>query len=321
VSQTLKGKHRDFVHVYHDMYRYWLEFNDESYSLVFLKQRDPFSFRQPRGYVFADYSRAVKLPTEKFLEKYVERLTELDAIMQRRRFKPQEIVEWLVRCTEDSDTRREGVAELAAGLPRSGSMRASLGDDAGHEPQDFVARQAALQLSIFDPGGSLILAAFLSDGHKDRLMNALQLVDELKQSDIDLINLVSKWNEPRLMPFLVAQLRRMEATAPQIAQSIITIVDEILADEAIGKLAEEYHDNVSYEDLAQEEADAGETAEAAEADDEEEPADPEEEEMTDADAEPERPRRTPELALAARRVMLKRFIEAVEARLARERSI
>jgi hypothetical protein len=152
-------------------------------------------------------------------------------------------------------------------------------------------------------------------------MNALQLVDELKQSDIDLINLVSKWNEPRLMPFLVAQLRRMEATAPQIAQSIITIVDEILADEAIGKLAEEYHDNVSYEDLAQEEADAGETAEAAEADDEEEPADPEEEEMTDADAEPERPRRTPELALAARRVMLKRFIEAVEARLARERSI
>jgi hypothetical protein len=336
VAKTLKGKHRDLIYVYESTFdsEDHGQFQADSNVLVFLKRRESSSrFARSKGWEAADYSRAVKVLPEPALEKYAERVAELDAIMQKPRRQPQEIVEWLVRCAEDPATRWEGVVDLVAQLPRGGSLVAGQGTDSsstvskpatsqdGEESavlDDLIAMNAASGAALGPLNGiygDRTLAAFLTARHKERLMDALTHVDELHQSDIDLINLVSRWDEPRLLPFLVAQLRRMEETAPQVAQSIINIVDEILADEAIGGLAEQYHDNASYEDLAQQEAADDES------DAQEDPDDPEEGETMEMDVEPERPLRSPEEALAVRTAMLKRFIEAVEAKLARSKSM
>lgn len=283
VSRTLKGKQHDVVFVLHSTYEgSQSPFEGASDLLVFLKPRHGASriLGGAAGYEVVDSSRAVKTLPPKALEKYADRLTELDSMLRRGRTKAQEVVEWFIRCAEDPATRREGVVDLK-------------------DEQN--------------------LALLLTASHKERLMNALSLVDEMDDSDIELIKLISRWNEPRLLPFLLTQLRRMEQGAPQIADSIISLVGDILEDETIRELAEAYSDDATYEDLAAKEAGADET-EQAEADNEEEPEDPEEEEMAAEDVEPDRPERTPEEALANRRALLRRFIEAVEAKLARGHS-
>jgi hypothetical protein len=325
VSRTLKGKHRDTVKVYHWVYEGdRRQFKKDRDLLVFLTPREGSGLlKRSRGWELADYSRAVKDLPAPVLETYEQRLKELAAIESRRGVRTSEIVEWLVRCAEDPGTRWEGLTDLVRTLPRPDERHPQNGSPASVLVDTIEANERAAGAEAADN-----LAELLTSEQKERLVRALLRTERLTEADIELIDLVSDWDDPRLMPFLVSQLHLMEETAPPIVSSIIGTVGVLLEDDAISKLAEEYSNNATYEDLIEEDEES-ESEEDVDVEDEEETSaanevteeEPSTDESQDGADEAEEPVVTPEQALAARRAMLRKFILAVEAKLRGARSM
>ena len=122
--------------------------------------------------------------------------------------------------------------------------------------------------------------------------------------------LVQHWKDERLVPFLLEQLRRVEANPPRLAERIIEAIAEATHDEEVKALAEEYNGNASYEDLDAEE-NADRTATESEDSPQAETVDREEAATEDSD---ETSDKAPDAATARqeRSAMLQRFITLVE---------
>ena len=146
-------------------------------------------------------------------------------------------------------------------------------------------------------------------------MNALLKSETLDvDGDVDLIELARSWNDPRLLPFLIGYLHRSSETVPRQIVDAMEAVAEILDDKKVSALFVHYRDNASFEDF-----EANENL-----DDEEESEDDEDlgvdeggtdETIEASDEIDDEPTLSPEAARQARVEMLKRFIEAVEARM------
>jgi hypothetical protein len=127
--------------------------------------------------------------------------------------------------------------------------------------------------------------------------------------DFDLIELVRRWNDPRLAPFLMSYLRRFEETAPESLWRVMQAIAEPLDDKKLTALLRHYGDNEPYDDLATAQE------EGANADSNEE-EDTNEDETTNTSAEAAAtPELTPEAERQIRVGILKRFLEAAEAKM------
>jgi hypothetical protein len=146
-------------------------------------------------------------------------------------------------------------------------------------------------------------------------MNALLKSETLDvDGDVDLIELARRWNDPRLLAFLMGYLHRSSETAPTQVADAMEAVTEILDDQKVTALFEHYRDNASFEDF---EVDENlEDEEESEDDEENGPDEVGTDETIEAsDETDDQPTLTPEAARKARVEMLKRFIEAAEARM------
>lgn len=283
-------------------------------ALFFLKPRE-----QGDGYEVSDYSYGVKELAPADLQVYRQRLEELNVIA---RAKPQDtaaIVDWLVRCAEQRATRWEGAYELlqTAESDTDNQPGAEDGDEAEAimdkaEKIDQAATGAAANpadgqtateaSTCAKSNAQARFGAMLSDAQKTRLKAALFNIDALAVDDLMLVRLVQHWKDERFVPFLLEQLRRVEASPPRIAEGIMETLAEAMRDDEVKALAEDYNSNVSYADLdAREAADspaaeAGDGA-AAETEDSDKASD-----------------KAPDAATArqARSAMLQRFIALVE---------
>jgi hypothetical protein len=59
----------------------------------------------------------------------------------------------------------------------------------------------------------VILAAFLTDAHRERLTTALLRTSHAEEADLTLYALVSPWHEDRLLPWLVDRLKTAEPSS------------------------------------------------------------------------------------------------------------
>jgi Carboxypeptidase regulatory-like domain len=283
-------------------------------ALFFLKPRE-----QGDGYEVSDYSYGVKRLAPADLQVYLQRLEELNVMA---RTKPQDtaaIVDWLVRCAEQRATRWEGAYELAQtaasdtddqpgaedGVEAEALMDKAekIGQVAAGVAANPADGQAATEASTCAKSTDKArFGAMLSDEQKSRLKAALFNIAALNVDDMMLVTLVQHWKDERFVPFLLEQLRRVEASPPRMAEGIMKTLAEAMRDEEVKALAEDYSSNVSYANLdAQKKADslateAGEGAEAA-SEDSDEASD-----------------KAPDAATArqTRRAMLQRFIAFVE---------
>lgn len=290
VSATIKSdRKQSVIYVYH-----WGWGEDKKFPgghttgdklLVFLKRSE-----QYKGYEIFDPNYGVKKLSDDELNVYRQRIEELAAISKQAKPDTAAIVEWLVCCAEQPATRWEGATELARNAEQAN-------DDAKDaDDTDEVSTEAVEPNNEVDSDANF--AALLTDQQKDRLKAALYNTAEIKDDDMPLIELVQHWKDKQLTPYLVSQLRHIEADPPQIAESIINTIAELLNDEEINNLANEYRENASYEDL-DEQADAA-AGEPEAADDE------------DVDTEKIDAAR----AKQGRSAMLKKFIAAVEKQVA-----
>jgi hypothetical protein len=256
ITSTIKGGgKKTTIYVYHYG---WGEdpkfpggFTNGDTVLAFLKERN-----DGDGYEVIDTSSGVKKLSEADLSIYLQRIEELAAIPPKAKPDMAAIVEWLVRCAEQPATRWEGTYELATSVGQVGND-ANDADEVSVEavePDSKSGQQADEPAATCNKAGSdSNFAARLTDQQKGRLKAALFNTAEMKESDLQLVELVKSWKDEQLVPYLVSQLRRIEAAPPRMAQQVMTIIAELLRDEEVTNLTYEYSGNASYEDLAQEE--------------------------------------------------------------------
>ncbi len=218
--------------------------------LAFLKERN-----DGDGYEVIDTSSGIKKLSEADLSIYLQRIEELAAITPKAKPDTALIVEWLVRCAEQPATRWEGAYELAASVGQA----VNDANDSDEESVEVVEPGGKSSQQADEPAATCNksesnsnFAARLTDQQKGRLKAALFNTAEMKESDMQLVELVKCWQDEQFVPYLVSQLRRIYAAPPMMAQQVMAIIAEMLKDEEVTNLAYEYSANASYEDLTQE---------------------------------------------------------------------
>lgn len=221
--------------------------------LLFLNQSQLEAKGKPRvGYVIDDTSYGLKKLASGDLKSYLDRIAELSQISVEHGPVNAALTEWLVRCAEDPATRWEGAYDLIQSIERDSDETAS---DKSAESTDQTSQaddSGAAQENESDAEPRF--ATLLTVEQRERLMNALFSTEQLQDRDVELIELVQRFKERRLAPFLIEQLRRLEANPPRLAARLIDAVASALDDKFIASLAEEYQDNATYLDQVNDEA-------------------------------------------------------------------
>ena len=242
ISSVLKGDTRErVISVYHDL---WSDEDPASRLqpgnnvLAFLNPREAENGRGSDGYVAADALTGLRELPDAELAAYQERIEALAQIPESGAARPAEVLEWLVATTEDPATRKEAVDELH-GAVRQLEHQA----EQSKMPVDRYAQSLQDVFADFlGAGGTperevnpVILAAFLTDAHRERLTTALLRTSHVEDADLALYELVSPWQDDRLLPWLVDQLETAELPG-WAGQRLMTSTAEALDDASLANL-------------------------------------------------------------------------------------
>jgi len=242
ISSVLKGDTRErVISVYHDL---WSDEDPASRLqpgnnvLAFLNPREAENGRGSDGYVAADALTGLRELPDAELAAYQERIEALAQIPESGAARPAEVLEWLVATTEDPATRKEAIDELrwAVGQLEHQAEQSKI-------PVDRYAQSLQDVFADFlGAGGTperevnpVILAAFLTDAHRERLTTALLRTSHVEDADLALYELVSPWQDDRLLPWLVDQLETAELPG-WAGQRLMTSTAEALDDASLANL-------------------------------------------------------------------------------------
>ncbi|HEX7180504.1 MAG TPA: carboxypeptidase-like regulatory domain-containing protein, partial [Thermoanaerobaculia bacterium] len=236
ISSVLKGDTRErVISVYHDQMPHEgpasrLQPGDN--VLAFLEPREAENGRGSDGYVAADAVSGLKELPNAELEAYRERVEALAQIPRSGTARPAELLEWLVATTEDPVTRKEAIHELSWAVRQ-------LEQQAGQRkiPVDRYARDLRDVFADFlSAGGTperevnpVILAAFLTDAHRERLTAALLSTPNIAWADLTLYELVGPWHDDRLLPWLIDQLKTADLS-DRAGQRLMSSIAVVLGD-------------------------------------------------------------------------------------------
>lgn len=206
-----------------------------------------------------DYRDGIKkLSTEK-IGVYEARINELNSIFSAKKISEARILEWLIRCAENPITRWEGTFELLRSV-RNQKWR----DEAEQRRKERVGSGLPVEeIAVVDESEETqsgkdgkhvntdIFAKMLDGSHKQTLANILLNFHsggqteksggkrEYINGDRELIQLVSQWGDPRLMSFLIDQIRAGSDDASDTAEKM-GIVAEILKNDEVSEIAAKY---------------------------------------------------------------------------------
>ena len=261
ISSRFKGEDNQQVipFYYWRVAGYPAQFNRGDRLLVLLRRRASENGQMPDGYLASGWENSIKELDDDALAIYRQCIEELTAIFRRGNPDPAEIVEWLIRCVEESATREEGVIKLSEilmlqashrereNMAKSQSVKAE--EPAGQSEDD--EEESNERSDDYDEAKtkkeSLKLAAALTQEHKTRMANALFNIAELNEGDLKLVNLIHKLGDDRLEPYLVSQLRRVADRAPRFAESLVWMIAGVINDEDLKRLASDYDDSAEYD--------------------------------------------------------------------------
>lgn len=237
------------------------------------------------GYSLVDYRFGAKELSDADLRIYEKRIEEIGSILASPEKQAERTVEWLVRCAEEPATRWEGAYELDASF-------ALLEWQAQQEAEEKAARErgevkivpttdetrllmSGVQRTLYGLDGDAKFAEILSNSQKGRLtdilLNALETKpskdksenEGLSMGDSALLDLVGRWDDKRLVPSLLANLRNSYGADNYEAMRFMTLLAKLFKNEKLESLAESY-EKILYE------TDEEETAESESAENEEE---------------------------------------------------
>lgn len=252
VSSTLKGEAVEpTLQVYHWV---WGEnsdiadaFKEGEDLLVFLNRRE-----EGHGYQVSDTTYGVKKLSDDALKIYTKRIEELAEIMQQEKPDNAQIAEWLVRCVEESATQWDGIFELSssyAAMTAEDAKKSSAAEKTGDTPADAASvdgdasGETVEEVTYFREGGyrpDPEFARQLTGEQKTRLGTTLFSAQTVGYNEYMLLIMVKNWNDARLVPFLLSQLRKGSEESEYYAQEMVNIVALALGNEAVTALAKQY---------------------------------------------------------------------------------
>jgi len=258
ISSTLKGKTRkSTVYVYN--WTYGEDAAQQPFAtgddiLVFLKRRqDRQTSKALDGYE-VDYPKyGVKKLLVADLVVYVARIKKLNTMKQTDINNP-EIAEWLVRCAEEPATRREGAVELSWSANDRPENDEDADSEESEENDDDVSSASDAknveedQASDEEDEEEPLLIDMLTAHQKERLAAALFSTVVLSERERELLEIEMSFKEGRLLTFLISQLHTFETDPPELVETIVSDVAELMNDEEVTTLANAYSEKVSYGD-------------------------------------------------------------------------
>jgi hypothetical protein len=236
ISSVLKGDTRErVISVYHD------QMPDEDPAsrlqpgvkvLAFLEPREAETGRGSDGYVATDALSGLRELPAPELEAYRDRIEALGRIPRSGTARPAKLLEWLVATTEDPATRKEAIYELSWAvreLERQAEEHKTPVDryaqDLRNVFADFLSAGGAPEREV----NSVILGAFLTDAHRERLTAALLNAPKGAEPDLDLYELVSPWHDDRLLPWVIGQLKTADLSdgaGLRLMTSLAAVLDD-----------------------------------------------------------------------------------------------
>ncbi|HEX9927400.1 MAG TPA: hypothetical protein VGB02_02525 [Pyrinomonadaceae bacterium] len=265
------------------------------------------------GYSLVDYGFGAKALSDADLRIYEKRIEEIASILASPEKQAERTVEWLVRCAEESATRWEGAYELDASfdlIERVAEIEAE--EKAARERGEVKIQQNSYNPRIlmlpdnesYNFGGDPGFARILSNSQKERLTNILLNALEAKPAkdnsenegitmeDSVLLDLVGRWDDKRLVPFLLANLRNSYSAENYDTMRFMTLLAKILKNEKLESLAESYEE-ILYETDEEEPDTESESAENEEENDlKQESVENKNESETTAESAEEKPEKT-----------------------------
>ena len=250
ISSTLKGAPQETVFVDRETYGDYRDqlgsANEGQTFLVFLNKNP-----EGEGYDIDNMSFGLKQLSDDHLKVYVSRIEELASIMKAEQPSETEIVEWLVRCVEEPATRWEGAFDLAANNYTQQSEEMSINEGASTELSEESPQSEASETPVeraYPNEGwiqSLPVApteinylSLLTAEQKERLTTALINGELVSDRDSYLIEIVEAWDDPRLVPYLLSQLRQIDNASSYYADSVMMIIAQKLDDETLKGIVE-----------------------------------------------------------------------------------
>ena len=270
ISSTLKGESRKFFVLEDSEYRYKntgttpaeaeeseeaedlessIELKPGDTLLLFLKNGD-----EEDAPTLTDYRDGTKKLSMEHIGVYEARIKELNSIFGAKKVDEAKIVEWLVRCAEDTVTRWEGTFELLGSFQnmewveqaaKQRKERIERGEPVEEEPSESETpnEEGEEEEGPRKNVDTSSFAKLLDVNQKQTLANILldrpAPVSEDKdkaetevRGDDELIELVKRFGDPRLVGFLLDQLRA-NSDEPYAVGQAMKRISEILDDKEI----------------------------------------------------------------------------------------
>ena len=270
ISSSLKGESRKLLTLGDTEYRYKnvetveeepehgddpeIKLNKGDTVLLFLKKNEETATIEP-----VEISDGIKKMTPEKLSSYEARIRELNGIFASEKPKYARIVDWLIRCAEDPQTRWEGTFDLLLSFQNMDWMdeRAKQAKEKPVEPgtadTDEYVPETPKEFESGDPN----FARAVSDGDKSRLTSILlnrerpaKSEDPDKETavthgDRELIELVKRWGDSKVAANLLEQLRHDTSDATQNSELMASIAT-MLHDDQLTSVSESYA-NIQWE--------------------------------------------------------------------------
>jgi hypothetical protein len=261
VSTVIKGEPRKFVVIDDEEFRYQIQKgSDAPADAAFMVGVDPGDLNivpKPGDTVLlflkndgdemslVDERDGVRKITPADQGIYVDRIKELNSILEKGEAESTKIAAWLVRCAEQPATRWDGTHELMQGF-RHLEWREKK-DVNGYEP--------------IDPSVSYVHGADAANALSGELKNALTqiLVSSdfssatkpagLSEGDRELIALVKRWDPKTAANYLLGQLKSRAFTAHENAGMMYKI-SELLGDSRSADITRIYRETTTNESVS-----------------------------------------------------------------------
>ena len=213
-----------------------------------------------------DYRDGLKKLSPERLATYEKRINELNGIFAEKKVSHERLLEWLIRCAQDPLTRWEGTYELLSAVQQLEWQQQSVERRreriANGEPVEEVAPEPAegeneipaqgrrknIDTTVFakmiDPNQKQLLADILL--YRSTTAAEKSQKQESVRGDHELIELIKRWGDPRLLNFLLDSLRAGSGEPYYKAATMETIA-ELLDDDEAELLADKYQE-VAWED-------------------------------------------------------------------------
>ncbi|HEV7669009.1 MAG TPA: carboxypeptidase-like regulatory domain-containing protein [Thermoanaerobaculia bacterium] len=151
---------------------------------------------------------------------YRERIESLVKLPRDPQLHPDDLAEWLVATTEEPLTRKAAACEILSALDalaELGREGSASEEQAASDLRSVVSRRLAAGKGLESEPSPAMVAAFLNQEQRGRLLRALQRSPTLDRADLTLYEIVKTWDAEAALSWFVRQMRDVDPAAREDA--------------------------------------------------------------------------------------------------------